>query len=49
MFWSNEEFLDLLAQQLSNDKNLIDMLPLGPSSSIILEFTQNDPAKDMNV
>ena len=43
MYWTNEDLLSLVAQSLVDPANLSvdgkDLLPLGPSSSIILEFT----------
>jgi hypothetical protein len=43
--WANEDFLSLLAQTLSNDATLTSnnlLLPLGPSSTMIMEFTLQD-------
>lgn len=39
LFWTNEQLLSLFAKSLSNDATLNDMLPLPPSSTMILEFT----------
>jgi len=42
MLWTNEDLLSLFAQSLSADSSLATndlLLPLGPSSTIILEFT----------
>ncbi len=50
MFWTNEQQLELIAQQLSSDLNLTStLLPLTPSSTIILELTQNDSTKDLDI
>ena len=46
-FWTNEKVLQQFAQELSQDPQIADMLPLPPSSTIIVEFTPDttDPAK----
>ena len=41
MFWTNENLLNLFAQDLSNDSEILSQVsPLGPSSSIVFEFTE---------
>lgn len=39
MMWVSEEKLSQIALSLSNDTILDGLLPLGPSSTIVLEFT----------
>jgi hypothetical protein len=39
LFWTNEALLNLFAQSLSADSTVQGMLPLPPSSTILLEFT----------
>lgn len=39
MLWTNEKLLSQIALSLSQNKAFEDMLPLSPSSSIVLEFT----------
>lgn len=49
MFWTNEDALSLIAQSLSQDALLSSsLLPLTPSSSIVLEFTL-DSSNVLNV
>ena len=40
MYWTNEDLLSLIAQSLvtTSNKELNDLLPLGPSSTIVLEI-----------
>mmetsp|Transcript_39710 Transcript_39710/g.60856 ORF Transcript_39710/g.60856 Transcript_39710/m.60856 type:complete len:121 (+) Transcript_39710:931-1293(+) len=41
MFWTNEQLLNMFAQELADDKEILGQLtPLGPSASIIFEFTE---------
>lgn len=49
MFWTNEKLLSQIALSLSGNQTFKDMLPLGPSSTIVLEFTQDNAADDLNV
>lgn len=39
LFWTNEELLSQFALAFSNDEVVKNMLPLPPSSTIVLEFT----------
>mmetsp|Transcript_9811 Transcript_9811/g.16524 ORF Transcript_9811/g.16524 Transcript_9811/m.16524 type:complete len:276 (+) Transcript_9811:393-1220(+) len=40
MFWTNEKLMNLLALNLVSDETVLkDVLPLGPSSTILFEFT----------
>ena len=48
MFWTNEEMLSMIAQSLSSDSTLTNMLPMTPSSTIVLEFTA-DGSNNLNV
>ena len=48
MFWTNEDMLSLIAQSLSQDAELSKILPLTPSSTIVLEFTL-DASSNLNV
>jgi hypothetical protein len=47
MLWTNEKLLSQVALSLSASTTMKDMLPLSPSSTIVLEFTQE--GSDMNV
>jgi hypothetical protein len=40
MLWTNEGLLSQIALSLTQDPALDAMLPLSPSSTIVLEFTQ---------
>ena len=41
MFWTNEQLLNLFAQELSSDTDVLaSVSPLGPSSTIVFEFTE---------
>lgn len=46
MFWTNERLLELISQSLVADAG---PLPLGPSSTIVIEFTQASSSSDLNV
>ena len=48
MMWTSEEKLNLIAQSLTKSTLLDTLLPLQPSSTIVLEFTQQD-GQDLNV
>ena len=48
LFWTNEDLLSLIAQSLSTDPIVSNLLPLSPSSTIILEFTA-DATNKLNV
>jgi len=41
LFWTNEALLNLFAQSISADATVQSMLPLPPSSTILLEFTED--------
>ena len=41
MFWTNEDLLNLIGQSIVDDSNA-DFLPLGPSSSVLIEYTVAD-------
>lgn len=48
MFWTNERLLELISQSLVGGDGAY--LPLGPSSTIVMEFTQSPTnAADLNV
>lgn len=50
MFHTNEAHLSLIAQSLSGaETKLVSQLPLSPSSTIVLEFTQDAPTSDLMV
>lgn len=49
MLWTNEKLLAQIALSLSANKTFEDMLPLSPSSTIVLEFTQENAADDLSV
>ena len=50
MYWTNEQLLSLIAQSLVDvDQLVVDgtqLLPLGPSSTIILEFSSDATVAD---
>ena len=48
LFWTNEDLLSLFAKSLSSDSEVDGLLPLPPSSTIILEFTL-DGSNNLNV
>ena len=39
--WTNEDLLNLIGQSIVDDSNA-DFLPLGPSSSVLIEYTVAD-------
>ena len=41
MFWTNEDMLSMIAQSLTQDATLTNLLPMTPSSTIVLEFTSD--------
>ena len=49
MLWTNERLLSQIALSMSQNKDFEGMLPLGPSATIVLEFTQDSPTDDLNV
>ena len=49
MMWTNENLMSQIALAMSSDASLDDHLPLGPSSTIVLEFTQDEGAEDLTV
>ena len=50
MYWTNEQLLSLIAQSIVNEDQLVvdnaQLLPLGPSSTIILEFSSDASVAD---
>ena len=48
LYWTNEKLLDMFVYTFM-DKVTGDFLPMGPSSNIIIELSQNDPAKLLQV
>ena len=38
MYWTNEDLLTLIAKSLVKPDQQVDQLPLGPSSTIVLEL-----------
>lgn len=47
MFWTNERLLELISQSLVGDTT---PLPLSPSSTIVIEFTQDSSSQtDLDV
>jgi hypothetical protein len=47
-FWTSEKILQMFAQELSNDPKIADMLPLPPSSTIVVEFAKaSDTSNDL--
>lgn len=50
MFWTNEDLLNLVAQSVVDNSNDDSFLPLGPSSTVLIEFTAvSNNKNDMNV
>lgn len=50
MFWTNEDLLNLVGQSIVDNSNDDSFLPLGPSSSVLIEYTAiADNKNDMNV
>jgi hypothetical protein len=47
MLWTNERLLSQIALSMSSNKDFEAMLPLGPSATIVLEFTQASPTDDL--